>query len=230
MNTAQTEFRWTAYYMEFADKLLAYKNNRKDLMVQLEVAHKQAGLRYPFVDHGRLMDDVCPFTVFGAFNKGITTSNRITLMSLIGEKIGVTTLVPSEFEGVPVMNNMLAWFFGYEANRQPEDIDNLWDMYEAAIKYADSQSEKTKADFISCYNTVTRQMHIKWNLTVGFFWIRPYFYLNLDEKNREYLLQGDATHVFDIKTISKLKTLPDGETYLKIARYCFAELSNPMQI
>jgi len=225
MNTTQLTFGWTTFYMEFADKLLAYKNNRKELMTLLEAAHKQVGLRYPFVDHGQLMDDVCPFTVFGAFNKGITTNNRIALMNAIGERIGVTAVVPSEFEGIPVMNNMMAWFFGYKIDRQPEDIDNLWNMFEAAINYADSRSETAKSNFIKGYNIVTKQIIIKWNITMAFYWIRPYSYLNLDGKNREYLLQGKGSAMFDIRDISKLKILPDGETYLKIVDNCLIELS-----
>ena len=176
---------------------------------------------------GKLMDDICPFTVFDAFNKVITTNNRIALMNTIGERIGVTAIVPSEFEGVPVMNNMRAWFFGYEADRQPEDIDNLWNMFEAAINYADSRSETTKANFIKGYNIVTKQTLIKWNITIAFYWIRPNSYLNLDGKNREYLLRGKGSTMFDIKDSSKLKILPDGETYLKIVDNCIAEFSKP---
>ena len=227
MKTTQLTFGWTTFYMEFADKLLAYKNNRMELMTLLEAAHKQVGLRYPFVDHGQLMEDVCPFTVFGAFNKGITTSNRIALINAIGQRIGVTAVVPSEFDGVPVMNNMMAWFFGREDGRQLDDIDNLWNMFEDAINYADSKSEITKSNFVKSYNIVTKQTTIKWNLTMALYWIRPYSYLNLDGKNREYLLQGKGATMFDINPISKLKILPDGETYLKIVDVCLTEFSKP---
>jgi hypothetical protein len=64
MTTTQLTFGWPAFYMEFANKLLAYKNNRKELMTLLEAAHKQVGLRYPFVDHGQTHGRYLPVYCF----------------------------------------------------------------------------------------------------------------------------------------------------------------------
>lgn len=219
-NSTVPNFDWAAFYSEFADRLLKYKDKRTELLSLLESAHKQAGLRYPFMDHEQPSDDICPFTVFGAFNKGITTGNRVALMKAIGDRIGVQAPVPSEFDGVPVLNNMQAWFFGYKADRQPKDIDNLWTMFEAAIHFADNPTDSNRGEFIAWYNTVIMQMSIKWNITMGLYWIRPYFYLNLDGRNRQFLLESKEGQSIDVSSITNLKQLSDAETYLKLVDLC----------
>ena len=219
-NTTETVFDWTDFYMEFADKLLTYRNKRTELLLILEAAHKQAGIKYPFMDHGQPLDDICPFTVFGSFNKGITTSNRVAIIEAIAHQIHVHTSTPSDFDGIPVLNNMKAWFFGYKVDRQPDDIDNLWNVFEAAINFADNPSESNRASFIKWYNTVIKRGGIKWNITMGLYWIRPFSFLNLDGKNRQFLLDYDDTHSTGIRNISNLEQIPGAERYLKLIELC----------
>ncbi|WP_003545502.1 AAA family ATPase [Desulfotomaculum nigrificans] len=216
----KSSFAWTSFYMEFADKLLPYKNNRPQLLELIKDVFDSSGFRYPFTENGQPIDDICPFTVFGCFNKGITNENRIALMKGIGSKLGVKAAVPTEFDGIPVLNNMRAWFFGYKAERKEDDISNLWDVFEAGINYADNPSEVSKAAFIACYDKVRMQLGIKWNLTMGLYWIRPFSYLNLDERNRSYLTQNDAPYYTSIARISNLKQLPGAKTYLELIAAC----------
>jgi 5-methylcytosine-specific restriction protein B len=115
---------------------------------------------------------------------------------------------------------MKAWFFGYKSDRQEDDIYNLWDVFEAGINYADNPSEVSKAAFIACYDKVRKQRGIKWNLTVGLYWIRPLFYLNLDERNRNYLTQDGTPYSTIIAKISNLKQLPGAKTYLELIAAC----------
>ena len=56
------------------------------------------------------MTDVCPFTVFGLFNKGITNNNRILIIEGLAEILGIQGEAPTSFDGIPIMNNMNAWF------------------------------------------------------------------------------------------------------------------------
>ena len=141
-------------------------------------------------------------------------------MKAIGDRIGVQAPVPSEFDGVPVLNNMSAWFFGYKADRQPKDIDNLWNMFEAAIHFADNPTDNNRGEFITWYNTVIKQICIKWNITMGLYWIRPYYYLNLDGRNRQFLLESEEGQSIDVNGISNLKQLPDAESYMKLVDCC----------
>lgn len=213
----ETEFTWTTFYMEFADQLLQYKHHRKDLLILLEDVYAALKINYPFAEKGEPIDDICPFTVFGSFNKGITNNNRIKLANAIGKKIGVKAQIPTDFDGIPVLNNMSAWFFGYENDRSTSDISNLWSLFEVAISYANEETEELRDQFIHIFDIVLSQYGVKWNLTMGLFWIRPFTYLNLDGVNRTYILEH-ALFSNSIQ-ITNLKTPPNGETYLKLLHY-----------
>lgn len=219
-NQPNKSFSWTSFYMEFANKLLLYRDNRAELLQLIKSVYDDLKMRYPFLDHGQPIDDICPFTIFGCFNKGITNKNRIAIMEDLRKKFGITSVVPTEFDGIPVLNNMKAWFFGYKADRHPEDIPNLWKMFEAGINYADNPSEESKASFMTFYDMVRKQLGVKWNLTVGLYWIRPFSYLNLDDPNRKYLTRDGGSYTADITKISSLKQLPYAKTYLDLIEAC----------
>ena len=216
----KSSFDWVPYYMEFADKLLQYKNNRTEILNLIKSVFDNLVLNYPFIDKGSPLDDICPFTVFGCFNKGITNTNRISIMEGIGSKLGVNAALPTELDGIPVLNNMRSWFFVTKADRKSDDIPNLWDIFEAGIHYADSPSEASKAAFIACYDKARNQQGIKWNLTVGLYWIRPFSYLNLDEKNRSYLTKTGSLYSANLFKISNLKQPPTAKTYLEMIAVC----------
>jgi len=77
----RNQFAWTSFFVEFADKLLLYKNDRPQLLEFLKGVYEDLGLRYPFIEKdGMPVEDICPFTVFGCFNKGISNENRAALM------------------------------------------------------------------------------------------------------------------------------------------------------
>lgn len=69
-----TKFQWTNFYMELATALLEYKNNRSELIEKLKTIFSDAGMNFPFKEKGKeTYEDICPFTIFGSFNKGITS-------------------------------------------------------------------------------------------------------------------------------------------------------------
>ena len=213
-------FSWTSFYMEFADKLFQYKDKRAELLVILESVYKSLGMKYPFMDKGVPETDMCPFTVFGCFNKGITDENRRTIMGKLGAELSVQESVPERFDGVPVLNNMRSWFYGDTYDRKPEDISNLWDMFEAGLQYADKPSELNRTSFIGCYEKVRGQYGIQWNLSMGLFWIRPYSYLNLDRTNRSYLIHKTNPYHATFLKVSNLKQVPSAKTYLELLSIC----------
>ena len=61
--------------------------------------------------------DICPFTTIGLFNRGITDAKRRAIAGMLAEFLGVEESVPRTFGGIPVLNNMNAWFFQYEVER-----------------------------------------------------------------------------------------------------------------
>lgn len=209
-------FQWTEFYMELASVLLPYKNNRSELIAKLKTIFADAGMNFPFKERGKeVYEDICPFTVFGSFNKGITNANRIALLEQFAKQFSIKAAVPTEFDGIPVVMNLSAWFFAYKENRGEHDIDNLWDLLEKAIAYSDEASTDNKNAFIAVYDTVTKQKMIKWNITMGLYWARPYTFINLDSTNRAFITDVDnMPHYFTTIFSDINKGLPDGRNYL----------------
>ena len=209
-------FQWTEFYMELASALLPYKNNRSEMIAKLKTIFADAGMNFPFKERGKeVYEDICPFTVFGSFNKGITNANRIALLEQFAKQFSIKAAVPTEFDGIPVVMNLSAWFFAYKENRGEHDIDNLWDLLEKAIAYSDEASTDNKNAFIAAYDTVTKQKMIKWNITMGLYWARPYTFINLDSTNRAFITDVDnMPHYFTTIFSDINKGLPDGRNYL----------------
>ncbi len=185
-------FAWTRFYEAFADKLLTYRNKRLDLINGIqEIAAREYAmlvLRDQFRD-GTIgpLKDICPFTTIGLFNKGITNSNRRSIASELAELLGVSESVPDSFDGIPVLNNQNSWFFSYEKNRRPEDIEILWNVYSRAIAFADSDDSDARSAFVSAYDDASEVSHVGWKLTFGLYWIRPWDFPVLDTNTRRYL-------------------------------------------
>ena len=210
-----SRFNWIEFYMELATKLLAYKNRRMELIEKVKNLYDGISLKVPKLESDDKPKDIDPFTVFGLFNKGITNANRVLIAQRMAEKFGVKAAVPTTFDGIPVVNNLKATFYYFKEERGADDIDNLWELFEAAIQYADTG--EGWGVLMSAYNKVRLQRGIQWNITMALYWIRPYVYLNLDAKNREYILKNIEFPIKDgMKIHMGLLQMPVGDIYLTI--------------
>ncbi len=186
-------FAWTRFYMAMADKLLAFRNRRKELMAGLHAIGSTAA-GHLVVLNDRFSDgstgplrDICPFTTFALFNRGMTDENRQKVAEQLARLLGVTAPVPRFFDGVPLVNNQNTWFFSFSTLRTPKDLDILWEVFARALAYADLENEENRAAFARAYDKALTVRKVKWNLTFGLFWIRPLFYPTLDGASREYI-------------------------------------------
>lgn len=189
----QDTYVWTKFYEEFANKLLVYENKRKELVHFLHSMYDAFGMNNPLLDiladgTRAPLQDVCPFTVFGLFNKGMTDENRRKIAAEIAEFLQVEAQVPTSFQAIPILNNMTAWFFGSEPYRKAGDIDRLWELFRIAIRYADEEVDEET--FIEIYNRVLNQVQVRWNITIGFYWLRPWKFAPLDTNTRRYLTES----------------------------------------
>ena len=210
-------FKWIKFYMEFASKILSYKNKRKELIGILQTCFQETQLKFPFVEKANEpYEDICPFTVFGSFNRKLTDKNRSELLAVYAKKFDIKSETPSEFEGVPVLINFNAWFFAYKDERGEHDIDHLWNLYESAIRYAEYMSDSNRAQFIESYDTVIKQKQAKWNITIGLYWIRPYTFINLDSINRTYMTDNKRMPEAFTSILPNLMDLPDGKNYIAL--------------
>ena len=220
------QFEWIYFYSEFATKLLLFKNDRKSLISKINTVYAVIDMKVPKLESGDEIIDIDPFTIFGLFNKGITNANRIAIIGSIAKEFGIEAKIPDNFDGIPVLNNLKATFYGFKDDRKDDDIDNIWNVFEAAIALADEDNEANRAEFSKWYDLVHDQLCIRWNLTMGLYWIRPYSFINLDSRNRWYLTNVEnmpAEFVDAVK--SKINKLPNAADYLFVKDSCMTALN-----
>lgn len=110
-------FDWTNFYIEFADKLLKYKNNREELIEIIKSINS--------IDISKIImdDNIDPFTIFETFNRGISNQNRINILIEIAKKFDINIKVPEKFSGVPVMLAIKSRFFDTKDAQAKIDIE-----------------------------------------------------------------------------------------------------------
>jgi 5-methylcytosine-specific restriction enzyme B len=190
--SGKLRFQWTQFYEAIANKLLTYRNKREALIAGIHgIAGRVEGLsnlQDQFADNSTgPIKDICPFTTMGIFNRGVTDYNRKTIARELAEFLGVEESIPETFEGIPILNNQKSWFFGYEKDRQADDIDALWRIFANAIKFAETEDPEVRSSFIDAYDDATQRYGVGWNLTMGLYWIRPWSFPTLDSQSRLYL-------------------------------------------
>lgn len=185
-------FQWAAFYEAVAEKLLTYAKDRTPLIEGIhEIASRVSGLSYlqdKFQDGtSGPLQDICPFTAIGTFNRSMTDANRKTIAGELAKLLGVTVPVPASFEGIPVLNNQRSWFFAYADKRGQGDIDALWKVFVAASQLPDSDQPDTRDAFIQAYDDATQVWGVAWNLSTGLYWTHPWEFLTLDSQSRHYI-------------------------------------------
>ena len=207
---------WIGFYSVFANKLLAFESDRKTLLEKLVRVYEKLGIKFPKLERDNSLIDIDPFTVFGMFNKGITITNKISIIKALAKEFEVddSIEIPTNFDGIPILNNLMAVFFPWD-RLNTDDIDNLWTLFRIALNYADSNNKlELKDSFIEAYNKVIKQKCIKWNITMGLYWIRPYTFLSLDSRSR-WFIQDYCPDLVN-NNIKVLKHVPNGENYLSL--------------
>lgn len=220
------QFDWINFYSECATKLLSFKNDRKALIEKIKAVYSSIDMKIPKLDSGDEIIDIDPFTVFGLFNKGITNSNRLSIITGIANEFEIEAKIPDNFDGIPVLNNLKATFYGFD-KRKENDIENLWELFSSAMKLSDADTEENRAAFSKWYDIVHEQLCIRWNLTMALYWIRPYYFINLDSRNRWYITNIENMPLEFVESVKpKLNKLPNAADYLFIMDACRSAMEN----
>ena len=64
------------------------------------------------------------FTFFGTFNRDVKFENRIKVLIHLKDKLKLTSNLPSDFSGIPTMNNQNSWFYWGGNPENEKDITN----------------------------------------------------------------------------------------------------------
>jgi 5-methylcytosine-specific restriction protein B len=139
------QFTWVQFYKEFANKLLAYKNNREELIDKVKSIYTETEINMPTLEKDNNIVDIDPFTVFGLFNKSsMREMNRVKILSAVKKIFDVDAELPTSFESIPVLNNQNATFYYFVGDRAENDIDDLWRLFDTAIQYASSPTTENR--------------------------------------------------------------------------------------
>ena len=208
-------FVWVNFYKEFASKLLAYKNNRGELVEKVKAIYAETGINMPTLEKDNQLVDIDPFTVFGLFNKSsMREANRIKIITAVRKIFDVVTAVPDSFDSIPVLNNQNATFYYFIDSRGDEDIDDLWNLFDSALKYAADPSADNR-DVLSKYFdlVINKKGNGNSKITMGLYWISPNSFLNLDSRNEWYIYESGKIPA-DI-----VAGLPEIETKIAASKY-----------
>ena len=212
---------WIEFYKEFANKLLEFKNNRKELINKLKSSFEYINIKIPKIFEEK---DIDPFTVFGLFNKGMP--DRMDIINGIADKFQITSAVPLDFYRVPTLFPLSAILFNTTDKSKNEDIKNLWNVFEAAINYADNKTNENREAFINAFDLAKDIKGNKWKLTQGLYWIRPFNYINLDNPSRKFIIENNIIPDYNKYLSDANKTMINGEEYLTICDKLIESINN----
>lgn len=173
-------FTWIPFYTELAKALLKYKEDRKPLVdwiyAELSKVGNKSLVSYLKQKDGSKIVDIDPFSVFAIFNKSLKVENRIEILRRFKEKMSVQAEVPTDFDGIPTVFAMRAFFFSWGDNND-KVIHDLWQLFEDAV---------LEKDISKSFDQVLENGMPKYSLTMVLYWICPYKYVALDQRNRSF--------------------------------------------
>ena len=213
---------WAKFYIEFANKLLEFKNNRKELIEKIKLVFNSNKIEIPNIINEEYID---PFTIFGLFNKGLS-ERRTKILKGIANIFEINSKTPEEFYCVPVYRNFNSNFYNPLQNEK-NDIEALWNIFEASINYADNNTNENREAFIKYYNLAKDIKGNKWKLTMGLCWIRPFNYISLDPYDIELIIKYNLIPAEYLKYIKKSdNSIPNAEEYLIICNIMIENIKN----
>ena len=220
-------FTWIPFYKEFAHKLLEYKNRRQELVETiysvLDNTQNDSGtsvVNYFKKDKEERLTDTDPFSVFAIFNRTSNVKVRRECVTIFKECFHISATVPSDFDGIPVLNAQKSIFVYQNGKTVEQDNLLLWNLFEKAVNHEDFGQEYDEALKIKGVNN---------NLSMGLFWICPDRFLALDSQNRAFIekelglkIKKEPNYKEYIQILSQVKDYMSKNTAL-----CknFAELS-----
>ena len=194
----EKKFTWIPFYTELAKKLLEFKDNRGDLVkIVYELDEKYVNF---INNHDKSqVFDIDFFSFFSIFNRGLTNENRKIICGFLKKKLNLSAEIPSDFDSIPLVDNRKSTF--YRRETADSQIPLLCSLFEAVFNDDLPLVEKL-------FDKALGFNGIKWNITMGFYWISPYNFMPLDSNSRNYL-KKNKINIFDEKELN-------GKNYLNL--------------
>ena len=193
-NQTRDKYDWIPAYHNLGLGMLKYKNNSEELKnifctVLKDKLDKNFEITY--------CDPVAIFNKIENF-----TDNRKVLIPALEKEMGIEQLRPTDFSGIPSTFWSQILF-----SSSHQDEENIWNIFEASINYANDKSEENKRKFIESYNIAYKSHGKVMYISNTLYKVNPTEYLSMDNNVRSLLNDelGIDTENFN-----------DGETYLNI--------------
>lgn len=214
----ENKFTWVPIYNKIANKVLEFKNNRPELLrIMYEILEeigkfnetdeincnldKINGVRGKYTD----------FDPFSFMNRLDIYANetRKKFISKFQEKTNMPIEIPSDFAGIPSVNPQNTCFVCFSDDREANDINDFWDLFEIVLKLPNNETDENIKRFIELYDTAIIKPNCSYNLSVAFFKTNPEYFFNLDSTSRNFLKKE-----FNIS----IKSCPKGSDYINLIK------------
>lgn len=223
----QNQFDWVDFYKELSGKLLQYKDNREELIEKVRKIYEITGINLPTLEKDNQIIDIDPFTFFGLFNKKLTDANRLSILKAIAELFDVKAPVPTAFDSIPVLNPQNATFYYFIPDRGDDDIQDLWELFDAALAYAKDPSPETIAKVSKYFDLcINKKGNGNSKITMGLYWIAPNSLLNLDQRNTWYIYESGKIPEELVKTLPEIEAKIPSDKYFDIVEKLRAYLNS----
>ncbi len=211
------QFDWVEFYKELSEIILQYKDKRDELIEKVKKIYEITGFNLPTLEEDNKIVDMDPFTFFGLFNKKLTDANRIAILNVITDLFGVKTPVPTSFDSLPVLNPQNATFYYFINDRGENDIQDLWELFDAALAYSKNPGSETRSKVSKYFDlTINRKGNGNSKITMGLYWIAPDVFLNLDQRNTWYIYESGKIPTEIVDTLPVIEAKIPSEKYFAI--------------
>jgi MoxR-like ATPase len=158
------KFSWIDIYKEIVEKI---KNLESKKLIELIESCNTCQKDYLKDKNGNFIN-LDLFTFFGTFNRDVKFDNRITVLRHLKNKLELKSNLPSDFSGIPTMNNQNSWFYWGGNPENGKDITKLNELFIFAI--SEDENLNIEKNFDECLDISGVGLS---KLTTGLFWINP---------------------------------------------------------
>lgn len=182
-----TKFTWIPIYKAIAQKLRQFKDRQQELIGILETIGIDRFNDYGEDNSPQKLAEIDPFTFFSYLNK-YNDRHRIEYLQKLRTEWDLDCDAPSDVAGLPTSHPMKVWLFPYAKDRHPNDIPELWKLFEQTLEH--NIQNDTLHNVLNIKSVGKRKLSISW------FYTDPDYYIPLDSPTSYYLRENNIEPLF----------------------------------
>ncbi len=209
-------YTWVPVFYKIAKRLMNFRNDRTsllnimyDFLTSIGALNEESNTSCHLDKYNGVRckyDDFDPFSFMNRFAL-LNFENKQKLIRYFEEKTNMDVDIPSDFDGVPSVNPRMSCMLVFKDVREPNDVDDFWNLFEIALKYPEDKS--LEEEFIKYYDICVAKPNCKFNITSCLFRMNANFYPSLDSTNRCLLKEKFGIDI---------KKCPTGKKYIELIK------------